>query len=179
MKNLKFILLVCISSILLNCGDSNSGIPAFTLSNANIAGTYIISSIEGEENDTATTNSGAVVTVFTSTITADSFDDMSFTLNSNGTYEASGEYRIVIKETPNGGATTTDTEIIVFDTTGTYSINNATNTITFNPSNDEFIDGLFEVITFNENTVTMTQEDIDVDGGITTTSKVRMTIVRQ
>lgn len=178
MKNLTYILVLFISIALISCGDDNNT-PAYLLSNANIAGTYEISSLEGEQNESATTTSGAVVNVFTSVIVADSFDDVSFTLNSNGTYSATGAYRLVITETPNGGTTTTDNEIIVFDTTGTYSINNTTNTITFNPSNDEFVEGLFKVITFSETTFTITQEEIDVDGGITITSTARMALVRK
>ncbi|WP_397445037.1 hypothetical protein [Polaribacter sp. R77954] len=179
MKNLKYILVLVLSVSFFSCGDDNSGNTVFTLSYANIAGTYEILSLEGEQNETATTNSGAVVNVFTSTIVADSFDDVNFTLNSDGTYTATGAYRIVINETPNGGTTTTDSEIEVFEASGTYTINNTTNTITFSPSNDEFVEGLFEVITFSETTFTITQEDSDVNGGITTTSTVRMALVRK
>jgi len=178
MKNLKFILFLCTTAILLSCGDIDNT-PPYLLSIANIAGTYEISSLEGEENETATTNSGAVVTVFTSKIIADSFDDVSFTLNSNGTYSATGAYRLVITETPNSGTTTTDNAIVTFDSSGTYSINNATNTIIFTPSNDDFVEGLFEVITFNQNVVTITQKDVEIEGRITTTSTIRMGLIRK
>lgn len=178
MKSLKFTLFLFISTIILSCGDDNSQ-PPFILSNANIAGTYDISSIEGEEKETATSNSGTVVNISTTTFLADSFDDINFVINANGTYTASGKYRVVVTETPNGGTPVKDNEIIVFDTNGSYQINTTDNTITFNPNDGDFIEGLFKVITFAENSVNLTQEDEDIDGGITTTFKGNIGLVRK
>ncbi|TXD52413.1 MULTISPECIES: hypothetical protein [unclassified Polaribacter] len=178
MKNLKFILTLIICVSISSCGDDTSA-PPFTLSSANIAGNYTINSINEEEEETATSNSGTVVNVSTTTFVGDSFDDINFILNANGTYTASGKYRIVITETPNGGTPVNDFEIAVFDATGSYQINNIDNTITFNPSTGDFIEGLFTVITFTETSIKMTQEETDVDGGITTTLKANISLVRK
>ena len=54
MKNIKFILFLFLSITILSCSDNDNSVPAFALSNANIAGTYNMSSfnidIKAEED---------------------------------------------------------------------------------------------------------------------------------
>jgi hypothetical protein len=178
MKNIKFILILFLFVSITGCSD-NASAPPFSLSATNMAGNYDIGAINAEEEETATSNSGTVVNVSTTTFVGDSFDDINFALNTNGTYTASGKYRIVITETPNGGAPVNDFEIVVFDATGSYQINNIDNTITFNPSTGDFLEGLFTVVTFTETSITMTQEETDIDGGITTTLEASISLVRK
>lgn len=178
MKNLKFILILFLFVSITSCSDDASA-PPFSLTAANMAGNYDIGAINAEEEETATSNSGAVVNVSTTTFVGDSFDDINFVLHSNGTYTASGKFRTVIIETPNGGAPVNDFEIVIFDATGSYQINNLDNTITFNPSTGNFLDGLFTVVTFTETAIKMTQEETDIDGGITTTLKTNISLKRK
>lgn len=179
MKKLKFILLLFISATILSCGDDSTPV-VFSLSNVNVAGSYDINSITYEEVETVTSSSGNSSIILT-TIRgiADSFDDINFVLNSNGTYTASGKYRIVITETPNVGSPITDNEIIVFDADGSYQLDTVNNTITFNQQNGDFIEGVFNISTFNQNSVIMGQEDIDIDGNTTLTFKGNISLVRK
>lgn len=178
MKNLKFILMLGIGITIMSCGDAISEAP-FTFSTENIAGSYDIASINAEEEETATSGSGAVVNVSTTTFIGDSFDDINFVMNANGTYTASGKYRVVITETPNGGTPVKDFEIIVFQSNGSYQINNIENTITFSPNNGSFIEGLFTVVTFTKTTINMVQEKTTINGGITTTLEKTIRLKRK
>ncbi|WP_299671598.1 hypothetical protein [uncultured Polaribacter sp.] len=179
MKNIKFILFLCISITLLSCGDNDDS-PEFTLTTANIAGNYEISSIEVEEKETATGSSGASVDISTTIEVGDSFDDVSFVMNANGTFTATGKFRSVeTLTTVNGGTSAPVSSIIVFDSAGSYTINSSENTITFDETSGDFIDGEFKVVTFTENTVNITQEDMDVDGGITISSKESINLSRK
>ena len=177
MKKIQFILFLCLSATLLSCGDDD--VPAFTLTSANIAGNYDISSIQTEEKETATSSSGSMVDLSETKGVAKTFDDVAFVLNSNGTYTASGKFVFETTETPSGGTPEVDNEIIVFDASGTYAISATGNTITFNPTTGDFIEGAFKVVTFTQNVVNISQDDIDVDGSITFTSNLTMGLSRQ
>lgn len=166
------------ATLFISCGDDDDA-PAFTLTNANIAGTYKFSSIETEEKETATGSSGTMVDISTSKGIAKTFDDVAFVFNANGSYTASGKFVFEKTITPNGGSPTKDDEIIVFNASGTYVINTLNSTITFNQTTGDFIDEQFKVVTFSQKNITITQSDVDVDGPITTTNKLSIGLVRQ
>lgn len=173
MKNSKLILLLIFVTI-LSCSDNEEKI--FTLNTANLAGNYTIKSIIAEDVETATSNG---VNISTSTYVADSFDDINIIMNTNGTYIATGKFRAVTTETDNGGTPETDNEIVVFDDAGSYTLNTTQNTILFiSTKDDDFFDGEYKVQKFNENTLDLFQEDIDLNGGITTTSKINFSLER-
>jgi hypothetical protein len=177
MKKIKFILFLCLSATLLSCGDDDA--PAFTLINANIAGTYNISSLESEEKATTTTPSGATVENYTIKAVADSFTDVNFILNANGTYTAKGGFRIVTTETSTGNSPVSNTEIVVFDAAGTYTLNASSRTIIFNQTSGDFIEDEFKIVTYNEKTVNISQEEIEVDGPDRTSFKGTIGLVRK
>ena len=177
MKTLKFTIFLFLIISLTSCGSDDDE-PTFVLSNANIAGTYSISSLTADETETATSSSGSI-TVLTTIVTVGSIFQVNFVINSNGTYTASGEYLLDITETPNMAGSTHYNEIINFETSGAYQLNTTNNTITFNPANGEFLEGELNIVTFNENTISLTQEEIDVDSGLTTTSNGKITFTRK
>ena len=103
------------------------------MSNDNIAGTYNINSFNIETNVTSVTDVAGVevpFTVDTSTSEGDTFQVI-FVLNANGSYTASGQYRVVSVVIPAVGSQFTNTEIIDFTDSGSYSLNTVNNTITF------------------------------------------------
>lgn len=177
MKKLKLILALLVATTFSNCGDDTT--VSFTLSAENIAGAYDITSINAEEEETATSSSGSVVNVSTTTIVGDSFDDINFIINTNGSYTAVGKYRVVITETPNGGSPVSENQIIVFDAAGSYQLDTMNNTITFSQQSGDFIEGTFNITSFNETSFLIGQEDVNVDGGITYTFKGEIKLVRK
>ncbi|MBU3011623.1 hypothetical protein KO506_09430 [Polaribacter vadi] len=165
MKNVKYILLLFLSATILSCSDTDNE-PQYLLSNANIAGTYEVSSLTGNESETATSSSGAVVDLATSTIVGANFQ-ISFDITASGTYEVSGLFREIKTTTPNGGATTTDEELLTIDSEGTYQINTLNNTINFIPTTGDFLEGTFNIETFTENIISITQDSETAEGSNT------------
>lgn len=179
MKFLKFIFILCISIALHSCReDANE--PPLLLSNATIEGNYDITSMVVEQVETVASSSGNSNLILT-TITgvADSFDDINFALTANGTYTAVGGYRVVVTEVPNGESPITDTEIMIINASGTYQLDTTKNTITFNPTSGEFIEGEFGFNTFTSSSVIISQEDIEVNGNTTYTLKGTIRLVRK
>jgi hypothetical protein len=177
MKFFKFILVLLITVSITSCSETDE--PAFELINANIAGTYKIDKINTEKSETATASSGAVVNLSTTTTVGDSFDDINIVINANGTYTASGGYRAVIKETPNGASSVTSNKIVVFEASGSYQLNITDDTITFNQQIGDFIEGKFDVTRFNQTSFTIEQENVTFDNSITSTSNESINLTRK
>lgn len=177
MRHLFIFFCLCFASIFISCGDSNEN-SELLLTNSNIAGTFAIESLTGEENETATSSSGAIVDLATSTIVGDTFQ-VDLLINANGTYSISGLYREVKNTTPNGGATTETTSILTTDTNGTYQLNGINNTITFTPIDGDFLAGTFNVNNFNSTIFSINQEGSEASGSNTITSSVTIDFVRE
>lgn len=180
MKFLKYILILFISISITSCSDASSDLP-FVLSTANIAGNYNINSLSTDTKVTSVTEvSGILIplTVATSTITGDTFQ-VDFVLNGNGTYTASGQYRIVSVVTPAVGSQITNSEILVFTDSGSYQLNTTDNTLTLISSTGDFIAGTMNIVTFNETTVSLSQEMETVVDATTTEINSRISFTRQ
>ncbi|MCB0464107.1 MAG: hypothetical protein KDC78_00320 [Aequorivita sp.] len=177
MKLTKLIFLFVLTLAAVSCSkDDNNDPEPYNLTNANLAGTYKISAVSG--NSTSTTNvSGTTVTIATTTVVGDTFQ-VSIIFNENGTYTATGQYRIVTTITPTGQDPIVSEEILVVDSSGSYSVNSSNQTITFNSNDDSFVEGLFDVTLFNNTTFNLMQEDVTTDGGITTTSEANINLTR-
>ena len=176
MKSLQTRIFLFLLVSLLGCSNSSETV-VFNLTNDNLAGTYNVSSLNKEEKQTAT-SAGTVVTISTAITTGDTFQ-VTFSIDKNGTYTSAGQYRIVTKTTPNGGATVEESKIINFSTTGSYTINNAKNTITFTANNEDFLEGEYTIETFNETILTISYTGVNVIGGITLSDKGTIGFVRQ
>ena len=69
MKKINFIICLCISAILVSCGDDNSD-ERLLLTNANLQGTYQIGAFNQIINETATSSTGANVNLSTNCLKA-------------------------------------------------------------------------------------------------------------
>ena len=177
MKILKFVLVLFISISITSCSSESKEAP-FTLSDANIVGTYNISSFSAEEVESATSSAGVTVELSKNTKIGDTFQ-VSLVMNANGTFVATGEYRSVSTVIPTPNAGQANPAIIVLNSSGSYLLNTALNTISFTQKSGDFIDGSFDITTFNESKVVIIQETIDTQGGITNEIKTSITFNRE
>lgn len=178
MKITKLIFLFALVAATVSCSknDDDNGPEPYNLTNANLAGAYKISALS--INSTSTTNvSGTTVTVATATMVGDTFQ-VNISFKENGTYTATGQYRIVTTITPTGQDPIIEEEILVVDSAGTYSLNDVNQTIRLNNNDDEFLEGLFDVTLFNATNFNLAQEDVMTEGGITTSSEAIINLVR-
>jgi hypothetical protein len=177
MKIFKFILILFITVSITSC-SSEEGEPTITLSNANIVGSYDISKLNIVEVESATSSAGVTVELSKNTKIGDTFQ-VELEIKSNGTFTASGEYRSTstVVPTPTNGQE--DPKIININSSGSYELNTSLNTINFTQNEGDFIDGSFDITTFNETTVIMNQEATDIQGGITNEIKTNITFTRQ
>lgn len=159
MKFFKCILILFISASITSCGDDSSE-PPFVLSNANIAGNYNMSSFNTDVDLSTEVTPGVKATFSTIKLVGDIFQ-VDFVLTSNGSYTASGQYSVTSTVTATGSSPVTNQSIINFSDSGTFNVNTANNTITFNSSNgdflgSDFIKNNFNVNIFNNNTFNIT-----------------------
>lgn len=133
MKKLQLILLLAVGIVIASCGgDDDSADPELTT--ANIAGTYNLTFIESTYVESIILDAGTVVT--TTETVGDTFGDSNIVLSANGTYTTNFQYRITetTMSTIEGSEATVDTEIINESDSGTYSISEENQTITFDGS---------------------------------------------
>jgi len=149
MKNLKFILLFTVSIAMLSCGnDDDSSGPDLTA--ANITGTYNLTFLEFTDVVTRVLDVGTIVT--TTEGVADTFDDSNIVFNANGTFTVEFQYRITTTRT-----TTIDGE----ETSGTYSINEEDETITFDN------ESIADITRFNGDELRIEFNDTFIEDNIT------------
>ena len=180
MKLLKSLLVLFIAVSIASCSSNNDEV-SFTLSNANIAGTYNISSLNIISKITTVTDvAGIPVTldIASSKSEGDTFQ-VDFVINENGTYTSSGEYRLVTTISPITGETTTNSEIIKFNDSGSYVLNTTNETIVLTSDTDDFIEGTLNVVKFNENTIDISQEVEEKEGSNTVSLNYNISFIRQ
>lgn len=171
MKLAQTFLFLCSVVFFLSCTEKNET-PTLVFSKDIVLGTFNITSISEEIEDTVIT-SGVEVDVSKTKNRADTFE-VDFTLNNNNTYSASGRYRKIITVTPTGKSSETSATIIVFSDSGTFSVDEIENTITFTASTEEFLNGTYFVTDFNTNGFTLEKETVTVNGQITSTSNLEI-----
>ena len=180
MKLLKFVFVLFVTVSFTSCSDSETDAIPFVLSNANISGAYNISSINLDTKVTSVTDVSGVPVPFvaTSTSTGDTFD-FEFILKADGTYTASGLYRIVSVITPALGDKVTNSEIISITDSGTFTLNTIDAQITFFSALDDFLNGTFNILIFNETVLSLYQEMEEVDDAVTTEINANISFIRE
>ncbi|MBX2828106.1 MAG: hypothetical protein KTR22_08080 [Flavobacteriaceae bacterium] len=171
-KKLLFILAITLTVV--SCKKDDDGDSTFLLSNENIAGTYDMTYFT-VDIVTTTEVQGIPVTANTD-IVGDTFQVV-LVMNENGSLTIEGEYRVTTTVEV-GGVSETDTEILVLDDSGTYSIDANNQTITISGL-DGFEVGTYEVTQFTQSEIRMvemlTEETQTESSDITT----EMRFVRQ
>ena len=176
MKIIKFLLIACITLVFFSCDDEVAS-PPYPLSYENIAGNYNIQSLS-IDTKTTTDVGGFPVTVSANGVGNTFQVDM--IMNQDRTYSIKGEHVFVVTATVPGMSPTTETEIILIDEAGSFTIN-ADNSITFSDQNAAFLSGSLNVTIFNENSFTLRQEtteDISITNS-TITANLAVSFVRQ
>jgi len=164
MKATKYLLIFILALTVVSCnkndddGESNS----FLLNAANLAGTHALTFLTINIEETTEINGIPV----TSTISAvGSTFQVEIIFLANGTYTIDGQYLVTTTVTV-AGQTETDTEIIVLDEAGTYSIDANAETIFVSGSGGELGSGTFDITLFNETDFRFTQTEIITANGI-------------
>jgi len=176
MKIFKFTLIAFITTTILSCSD-NSNDPELDLTNESLAGSYNITILNIDIESSAEV-AGVPVTISNTTIDGDTFQ-VDVVFNTNGTYTAGGQYRVTSTVTPVATPPVTNTEIIVFDDSGSYSINSDESTITFMIQDQALLSGTFNVSDFNENSISLTQQVEETIGDITSLINMNISLDRK
>lgn len=165
MKATKFLLIFILALSVISCnkndddGDTNS----FLLNAANLAGTHALTFFTVDINETTEINGIPV----SSTITAvGSTFQVEIIFLEDGTYTIEGQYLVTTTVTV-AGQSETETQIIVLNEGGTYSINANEETIFISGSGGELGSGTFDITLFNETDFRFTQTQIITGNGIT------------
>ena len=175
MKIFKLTLIAFITTTILSCSD-NSNEPELDLTNESLAGNYNITILSIDIESSAEV-AGVPVTISNTTIDGDTFQ-VDVVFNTNGTYTAGGQYRVTSTVTPVAKAPVTNTEIIVFNNSGSYSINTDENTITFMVQDQALLSGTFNVADFNENSISLAQQVEETVGDITSLINMNISLER-
>jgi len=179
MKKINFIISLCISAILVSCGDDNSD-TRLLVTNANIQGTYQIGAFNQVINETATSSTGANVNLSTTTKVGDIYN-LAIIINENGTYTASGQYTLDFITKPNGSAQVSGSSIVDVEDLGNFTISSLDNTITFAPSTsleDEFLSGTYNIVLLNSTTLSLVQEIETSNGSLNISTKTSYSFIK-
>ena len=171
MNLVKKIFVVMMIVSLAACKSDDDGAAQFLLTIDNLVGNHDITSYESYEEDTYIINNVPVVSTITTI--GDTFQ-VTLKLNADQTYLLAGQFRIT-ETTVVGNETLIDTEILVLNETGTFTVNANDLTITL-------IDGLggdsqtWDVSLFNETQMNLTFQEagnLDNDGTFEYNEEIR------
>lgn len=172
MKITKMLLVMFLAVAAVSCNKDDNGPEPFTLSNANISGTYKITSLNIRMDQTFTINGTPIQSV--TTVVGDTFQ-VNTVLSTNGTYASTGNYRITTTVVTNGGEPTTETSIITANDTGTFTVNSSDNTISI-PVNGTI--QTYDVVLFNSTQINLQRNSTNSIGGVPTTTVENINLVR-
>ncbi len=170
MKLLKPIFLVVMVVSLFSCKSDDDNDNQYLLTYENLAGTHSLDFLESEEVQTRIFND--LPSVSTISVVGDTFQ-VNLIFTEDGNYSIEGQYRIT-ETTVQDGNTVTDTEIILIDEEGTYSIDAIDLTITINPLGLD--SQTYNVQLFNENNLRLNyfEEGVIQDGTYEFTEEIRL-----
>lgn len=107
---------------------------------------------------------------------ADTFQ-IDFVLNNDNTYTASGEYRKISTVTPTGKSSETTATIISITDSGTFSVNESENTVTFIATTQEFLNGTYLVTSVLDEGFILQKEAVTTQDQITLTSNIEIAFI--
>ena len=165
MKPTKILLIFVLALSVISCNkkDDDGETNSFLLNAANLAGTHALTFLTINIEETTEINGIPV----TSTITSvGSTFQVEIIFLENGTYTIEGQY-LMTTTVSVAGQSETDTEIIVLDEGGTYSIDANEETIFVSGSGGELGSGTFDITLFNETDFRFTQTQVITTNGTT------------
>lgn len=168
MKILKFFLVVAVLFTITACSSDDDS-SRVELTSENFVGTYNVVFFEGESEET---DAGSGVVVSRESFEGDTFTNAVFVFNNDGTYSSSGSYRLTTVERVTGQSSETTTEIEEFDSSGTYSLNTESRTITFDGD-------ISDVTRFNGVNLTIETTNTETEDGDTITEEIEIRLVKQ
>lgn len=174
MKFLKLFLFTALIVSITACSSDDDGPVTIELTNANLAGTYNITFLEGSSQSSVVTESGNTVVTETETNSGDTFTNAIIVFSAAGTYTASGNYRETSTVTVTGQSPQTEQEIVTLDgESSTYSTNNTSRTITFD---DDMVN---DVTLFDGTNLHFSESYTESFESATQVGEVRIRLVKQ
>ena len=167
MKLLKKFVWLLASVALVACGgdDDTPSAPAYELSEANILGTYTMNEL-AIETQRLVTDGDTVTPTSTTEIEGINFQGFELTLSNGGSYAVTDNSFYTKEETVNGDVITDeDGEIVSVSDSGTYSLDVDNEVITFTSTNgtEGFFNGEFEIDSFSQSSLKISNEETIVD----------------
>jgi hypothetical protein len=173
MKLLKSFLILFIAISITSCSSSDDE-NSFELVATNLVGEYTLTAYESVETETATSSTGTETILSTTTKTRSS-STVVVILNANNTYSIDG---ILVMDSKTDQDENDDEIKDLDDTSGTYTLNIVSKTITLTPTTDEsFIDGSFNIKTFKEDQIVLEQE-VEGSGDVSISTTTDITLER-
>jgi len=129
MKIFKLLIIAIAVTTLSSCSSDDDS-PRVELTLENVAGTYQITLLNTSFELSRTASNGEEVVIETETCEGDTFNSTRLILNADGTFTTTGSYREICELRIDGNTTTEDPEIVPFENSGSYSVNDTNNTFT-------------------------------------------------
>ena len=170
MKIIKYLFVLIVIVSLASCKSDDDNDTPYLLINENFSGLYNLNFLVANVETTVIIGGNPVVVPSTS---EGSVFQVDTSFNLNGTYSLGGQFLLTTTITGSGA---TD-EIIDLDENGSYQLNDTAKTITIT-SNEEFLNGTFDVTLFNENELRIKSEKTTIDGDVTTESVIEIRFTR-
>ena len=170
MKIIKYLFVLIVIVSLASCKSDDDNDTPYLLINENFSGLYNLNFLVANVETTVIIGGNPVVVPSTS---EGSVFQVDTSFNLNGTYSLGGQFLLTTTITGSGA---TD-EIIDLDENGSYQLNDTAKTITIT-SNEEFLNGTFDVTLFNENELRIKSEKTTTDGDVTTESVIEIRFTR-
>mgnify|MGYP000005820010 CR=1 FL=1 len=146
------VLLVAFS--LFNCNSNNEERPIFVLSKSNLVG---IHEIESFILDTKTTTEVSGFPVVINSNSVGNLFQVELIFNADDTYSLKGEYAVTTTITSAGSQPVVNEEILIVNESGTFSVNNTENTISFISPEAAFLTGTLTVSGLSEEKLSLLQ----------------------
>ena len=170
MKIIKYLFVLIVIVSLASCKSDDDNDTAYLLINENFSGLYNLNFLVANVETTVIIGGNPVVVPSTS---EGSVFQVDTSFNLNGSYSLGGQFLLTTTITGSGATN----EIIDLDENGSYQLNDTAKTITIT-SNEEFLNGTFDVTLFNENELRIKSEKTTIDGDVTTESVIEIRFTR-
>lgn len=170
LSKLFFLMLLAVATV--SCSSDDDGAEPYLLTKANLAGNYKTELMNAHIEQTFTINNVPIVSV--TDVVGDTFQ-VNTTFHEDGTYTTVGNFRVVTTVNTSGQTSSTS-EIITVDESGTYVIGQSANTITLRQSGNS---QTYDVKNFNEIRLNLQRNSTDPIDDVPTVATFDIHLVRK